>query len=68
MPTLAPAAPCPICRRPAEERFKPFCSARCRDIDLHRWMAGVYAIPAKPDDEEDGEDGAAPRRDDPEPG
>jgi len=31
-------------------------------------MAGVYAIPAKPDDEEDGEDGAAPRRDDPEPG
>jgi endogenous inhibitor of DNA gyrase (YacG/DUF329 family) len=64
MPTLAPAAPCPICRRPAEEVFKPFCSRRCRDVDLHRWMAGVYAIPAKPDDEES-EDSASPRSDDP---
>jgi endogenous inhibitor of DNA gyrase (YacG/DUF329 family) len=63
MPTLAPASPCPICRRPAEEAFKPFCSRRCRDIDLHRWMAGIYAIPAKPDDDED--DGAPPDADGP---
>jgi endogenous inhibitor of DNA gyrase (YacG/DUF329 family) len=62
MPTLAPASPCPICRRPAEEAFKPFCSRRCRDVDLHRWMAGVYAIPAKSDDDEDGDGVPEPRR------
>ena len=42
---------CPICRRPlAEEditrRFRPFCSKRCADIDLSRWLHGGYAIPA----------------------
>ena len=54
MPSLAPATPCPICRRPAEEAFKPFCSKRCRDVDLHRWMSGVYAVPVKEDEDGDG--------------
>lgn len=46
------APPCPICGRPQEEKFKPFCSKRCADVDLHRWLTGSYAIPALPDEEE----------------
>lgn len=40
----APA--CPSCRKQAPTpRYRPFCSARCADIDLHRWLVGAYAIP-----------------------
>jgi hypothetical protein len=35
--------------------YKPFCSKRCADIDLNRWLSGVYAIPTKEDEDEDGE-------------
>jgi endogenous inhibitor of DNA gyrase (YacG/DUF329 family) len=42
--------PCPICGRPAIDRFRPFCSRRCADVDLHRWLSGVYAVPAVEDD------------------
>jgi uncharacterized protein len=49
-----PAKPCPICGKPAERAFRPFCSPRCRDVDLNRWLSGRYVIPAR-DDEEDGE-------------
>ena len=38
-------ADCPICAKPADDRFKPFCSKRCADIDLGRWLKGGYAIP-----------------------
>jgi endogenous inhibitor of DNA gyrase (YacG/DUF329 family) len=48
------AKPCPICGKPATEASKPFCSERCRDVDLNRWLSDSYAIPAK-DDEEDAE-------------
>jgi endogenous inhibitor of DNA gyrase (YacG/DUF329 family) len=44
---------CPICGKPTEERFKPFCSKRCADVDLHRWLSGRYAIPVTEDEEED---------------
>ena len=37
---------CPICSKPAEQAFRPFCSKRCADVDLQRWFAGVYAVPA----------------------
>ncbi|MBS0123086.1 DNA gyrase inhibitor YacG [Thetidibacter halocola] len=37
---------CPICRKPTEAKFRPFCSKRCADIDLGRWMGGDYAIPS----------------------
>jgi endogenous inhibitor of DNA gyrase (YacG/DUF329 family) len=37
---------CPICTKPAVERFRPFCSRRCADVDLNRWLSGVYAVPA----------------------
>jgi endogenous inhibitor of DNA gyrase (YacG/DUF329 family) len=50
---------CPICGRPTETRWRPFCTKRCADIDLGRWLKGQYAVPAEeaPDpDAEPGED------------
>jgi uncharacterized protein len=44
---------CPICGKPAEQRFRPFCSRRCADVDLNRWLSGVYAAPVSEDEEED---------------
>jgi len=37
---------CSICGRPAAEEYRPFCCKRCADIDLARWLAGHYRIPA----------------------
>jgi endogenous inhibitor of DNA gyrase (YacG/DUF329 family) len=48
-PDEASARPCPICGKPAAFTDLPFCSKRCADIDLHRWLGGVYAIPASHD-------------------
>jgi len=47
--------PCPVCGKPAIEASRPFCSERCRDVDLNRWLSGSYAIPGRPSDEDDGE-------------
>jgi endogenous inhibitor of DNA gyrase (YacG/DUF329 family) len=44
--------PCPICGKPAREASLPFCSGRCRDVDLNRWLSDSYAIPGKDDDED----------------
>jgi endogenous inhibitor of DNA gyrase (YacG/DUF329 family) len=44
--------PCPICGKPATEAAKPFCSERCRDVDLNRWLSDSYSIPVKDDDED----------------
>jgi len=47
--------PCPICRKPRHETYAPFCSRRCEDIDLGRWLKGSYVIPGDPvDEDEDG--------------
>jgi endogenous inhibitor of DNA gyrase (YacG/DUF329 family) len=46
---------CPLCGKPTEQAFRPFCSKRCADIDLNRWLSGVYAVPAKEEEDEDGE-------------
>lgn len=43
--------PCAICGKPMVARFKPFCSSRCADIDLGRWLKGSYVIPGEPVDE-----------------
>jgi endogenous inhibitor of DNA gyrase (YacG/DUF329 family) len=43
---------CPICGKPASQAARPFCSPRCADIDLHRWLSGAYSVPAAPADEE----------------
>jgi endogenous inhibitor of DNA gyrase (YacG/DUF329 family) len=45
---------CPICGKPSVEGKRPFCSQRCADIDLNRWLSGVYTIPVKDDEDEDG--------------
>ncbi len=44
---------CPICKKQADEKYRPFCSKRCADIDLGKWLSGSYAIPAADTDEED---------------
>ena len=38
---------CPICKAPRHEDYRPFCSKRCADIDLNRWLTGQYAIPVE---------------------
>jgi len=48
-------AQCPVCGKPADEKYRPFCSKRCADIDLNRWLSGVYAVPVKEEEDEDGE-------------
>ncbi|MBX3519508.1 MAG: DNA gyrase inhibitor YacG [Xanthobacteraceae bacterium] len=51
---------CPICGRLVSEKFRPFCSKRCADVDLHRWLSGGYTIAGTEDSEEDGAEGAEP--------
>ena len=45
---------CPICKKPTETTYRPFCSARCRDVDLSRWLRGGYAIPGPEPTTDDG--------------
>jgi uncharacterized protein len=47
------AKPCPICGKPATEASHPFCSERCRDVDLNRWLSGSYVVPGRPEADED---------------
>lgn len=44
---------CPMCAKPAEPAYKPFCSRRCADLDLAKWLSGSYAVPI--DDPEEAE-------------
>ncbi len=44
---------CPICKRPTLADYRPFCSKRCADVDLGKWLTGSYAIPANDPDEAD---------------
>lgn len=53
---------CPICGKPPVEEFKPFCSRRCADVDLNRWLTGSYVIPAR-DDEQQDDDNSIPGSD-----
>jgi endogenous inhibitor of DNA gyrase (YacG/DUF329 family) len=53
---MAVQKPCPICGKPPTAASRPFCSERCRDVDLNRWLSGSYAIPAadlEADDDEE---------------
>ncbi|MDE1932449.1 DNA gyrase inhibitor YacG [Bradyrhizobium sp.] len=47
------AKPCPICGKPSTKESRPFCSTRCRDVDLNRWLSGSYVIPTRPDEDDD---------------
>tara|TARA_R110002110_G_scaffold217956_2_gene431872 strand:- start:272 stop:487 length:216 start_codon:yes stop_codon:yes gene_type:complete len=44
---------CPICAKPSAAEYRPFCSKRCADIDLHKWLGERYRVEADelPDDE-----------------
>lgn len=51
---------CPVCGKPAVRASRPFCSKRCADVDLGRWMSGGYVIAGGHSDaDEDGDDVAA---------
>jgi endogenous inhibitor of DNA gyrase (YacG/DUF329 family) len=52
-PAKGSEKPCPICGKPAKEASRPFCSERCRDVDLNRWLSNSYAIPGAKDAEDD---------------
>lgn len=44
---------CPICGRESDPKYRPFCSRRCADVDLGRWLKGAYAIPVPPGEEDE---------------
>lgn len=53
---------CPLCRRPTDPAFTPFCSRGCRDRDLLAWLGESYRMPVRGDEDEDGDtDPANPR-------
>lgn len=62
--TPAAAKNCPVCARPTAARYTPFCSKRCSDVDLGRWLNEDYAFPVSPEEEggmpdmETGKDGS----------
>jgi endogenous inhibitor of DNA gyrase (YacG/DUF329 family) len=54
---------CPICHKVADPKYRPFCSRRCADVDLGKWLTGAYAIPADVDESPvDDEEQGKPRR------
>jgi uncharacterized protein len=53
MARAVPQAPaCSMCGKPVDPAFKPFCSKRCADLDLHRWLKGSYVIAGQSEAEE----------------
>ncbi len=44
---------CPICGKETDPKYRPFCSRRCADVDLGRWLKGVYVVPAEAVEEEE---------------
>jgi endogenous inhibitor of DNA gyrase (YacG/DUF329 family) len=63
-PVRAASRTCPVCSKPTEAAFKPFCSKRCADVDLNRWLTDRYAVPVEEgrdrlsDDDTDGDSGS----------
>jgi hypothetical protein len=52
---------CAICGKPQDAAYRPFCSKRCADIDLNRWLKEGYAIPGgEPPQEDGGDNGEEP--------
>jgi uncharacterized protein len=58
-----PVRSCPICGKRADFAIRPFCSKRCADVDLHRWLGGRYAVPIRDEagTEEHGADRQQPK-------
>jgi uncharacterized protein len=55
---------CPICDKPTEPEYRPFCSRRCANVDLQRWLTGRYAVPVSDDEDEDSVSTPAPAAED----
>ena len=55
MPQLATphVRKCPICSKPARHASRPFCSDRCKQVDLNRWLSGSYAIISRSDEDDE---------------
>ena len=54
---------CPVCHKASDAKLHPFCSRRCADIDLGRWLTGSYVIPGEAvEDENPAEPPAPPHR------
>ncbi|MEQ1942380.1 DNA gyrase inhibitor YacG [Mesorhizobium sp. VNQ89] len=51
---LRPKRPCPECGNPSSREHYPFCSPRCKNVDLNRWLTGAYVIPGRDDEDEVG--------------
>lgn len=51
---------CPVCGKPAASDYRPFCSRRCADVDLGRWLTEGYRIPVESEDEVEGSPSDAP--------
>ncbi len=56
------AGKCVICGKPQDQKYRPFCSKRCADVDLNRWFSGAYSIPAVEEREPGDEDPADENR------
>ncbi|MEL6201604.1 MAG: DNA gyrase inhibitor YacG [Pseudomonadota bacterium] len=48
-----PKRACPECGKPSDRATYPFCSKRCKNIDLNRWLSGTYVIPGPPVEEDE---------------
>ncbi len=53
-PKKAKDPACAICARPIDPAYRPFCSRRCADEDLRRWLSGSYVVAGRVEDEGDG--------------
>lgn len=53
---LRPKRACPECGRQSQRASFPFCSERCKNVDLNRWLTGSYVIPATEDEDDGSED------------
>ena len=60
MSDAKPKGKCPICAEPTDVQYRPFCSRRCADIDLYRWLSGGYAIAGRDDDDDVATEQATP--------
>ncbi len=47
----AAVASCPLCAKPVAQAYRPFCSRRCADVDLQRWLSGAYVVPGGADED-----------------
>ncbi len=54
--------PCPICSKDSDTKYRPFCSRRCADIDLGRWLTESYVLPATAREDDEAHDDEIPPR------